>query len=456
MIMDKRIRKYIESVNEVSQTTFDPHGPGCVRIHLLPPKKIKPGVAWTIILNGQSVIPISFGWAVLLREFINAVNRSEKVDIDSDKLEGIIDETVANVLEVFPKPSVKLLKNDLKEIIKTLVTISKGEKPDVDIGYMTLAEYSKYMSAPHRMDVMVSSMSKDGCWHCNQKCIHCYAGHQEYANVSELSTDEWKKIIDKCREALIPQITFTGGEPTLRDDLIELIKYSEWFVSRLNTNGQKLTKEYCEELYEANLDNVQITFYSHDENIHNTLVGVQGYKKTLEGIKNAVDAKLSVSVNTPLCTLNSDYISTVKFLHENYGVTYFTCSGLILTGKAKDKESNAYRLTKEDILKSVKEAYAYAVDNACEISFTSPGWISDEELHNMRMSIPSCGACSSNMAITPNGYVVPCQSWLSSDVLGSMLNDNWKDIWESKRCKELRKENVLSNGICPLSQKEEI
>ena len=76
------------------------------------------------------------------------------------------------------------------------------------------------MSAPHRMDLMISSMEKDGNWNCNQKCVHCYAAGQKQGNQKELTTAEWKKIIDTCRAVCIPQITFTGGEPTMRKDLV--------------------------------------------------------------------------------------------------------------------------------------------------------------------------------------------------------------------------------------------
>ena len=113
---------------------------------------------------------------------------------------------------------------------------------------MSLKDYAKYMKAPHRMDLMISSMCEKGHWHCNQKCLHCYAGHQEYAIREELSTDEWKHIIDECKTACIPQLTFTGGEPTLRSDLVELVEYASWFVTRLNTNGILLSKELCKAL----------------------------------------------------------------------------------------------------------------------------------------------------------------------------------------------------------------
>lgn len=123
------------------------------------------------------------------------------------------------------------------------------------------------------MDLMVSSMEKDGAWHCNQKCLHCYAANQPLGAVKELDTDQWLAVIQKCRAAGIPQLTFTGGEPTMRNDLVSLVHAAQWFVTRLNTNGRMLTSALCRELADASLDSVQVTLYSADEAIHNTLVG---------------------------------------------------------------------------------------------------------------------------------------------------------------------------------------
>ena len=453
--MYKKVKDYIATIDGVSHTTFDPKGPGVVRIHLVPPEKIKLGLAWTVILNGQDVIPITFGWAVLLREFINAVNRRSGLAIEDEQIKEIIDEAVGVAKKVFDKTETKTLKGDLKQIIETLVKIARHQPISTTIEYAPLAKYARFMAAPHRMDLMISSMTKDNHWHCNQKCLHCYAAGQVGANVNEITTEEWKKVIDKCKAAMIPQLTFTGGEPTLRSDLVELIDYSKWFVTRLNTNGQLLSGELCNKLYEASLDALQVTFYSSKKEIHNLLVGANGFDKTVEGIKNAINAKLNVSINTPLCELNKDYIDTIKYAHEELGVNYFTCSGLILTGSATGDASSNTRLSRKAILEVLKEAKAYADNNNCEISFTSPGWIDEADLRKLKMMIPSCGACSSNMAIMPNGYVAPCQSWLSDDALGNMLTDDWQKIWNSRRCKMLRKQNANLNELCPLSGKIE-
>ena len=154
--------------------------------------------------------------------------------------------TVKRVHKVYPFVSSKRITGDIYRMMQTFKQVAYREPVEEEIGYMSLGEYAPFMRAPHRMDLMVSAMTKDGGWHCNQKCIHCYAAGQEQAEQKELSTHEWMKVIDKCRIAGIPQLTFTGGEPTMREDLVELVEHAKWFVTRLNTNGILLTKELCE------------------------------------------------------------------------------------------------------------------------------------------------------------------------------------------------------------------
>ncbi|MBR0416504.1 MAG: radical SAM protein [Firmicutes bacterium] len=439
-----------ENFDEVMHTTLNPEGPGAVRIHLIPPKieegEVQASVA---IINGQDVIPVNVAWAVVLSEFIKQVNKYDGRALSDDDVENILNETCSGVKKVYPLLPKKEIKEDVYLMMNSFTQIARGEAPDQEIGYMNLGDYAPHMRAPHRMDVMVSAMTKNGLWHCNQKCIHCYAAGQVHAEEEELSTEDWKKILDKIRAAGVPQVTFTGGEPTMREDLFELISHARWFISRLNTNGVKLTKEYCQELKNAELDSLQITFYSSDAEVHNKLVGAPQYDNTVSGIKNAIEAGLSLSINTPLCTLNRDYVKTLEFLH-GLGVIYVTCSGLITTGNALTEESESLQLNKYDLMKVLSDAVEYCYANGMEINFTSPGWIDQDFFESLGISSPTCGACLSNMAITPGGKVVPCQSWLSGDVLGDMLADEWTDIWESDACRKNREYSAKMEGLCPL------
>ena len=450
--MNFREWKYMKTnFTGVSHTTLNPRGPGVVRIHLVPPKHPlrEPSV---VILNGQDIIPVNPSWTVLLNNFIKQVNQHPDQPLTQEDLDQIVERTVAETCRIFPRTPRKTIHDDLDTMLRALMDVAYGRKPETEIGYLSLGEYAPSMTAPHRMDLMVSAMTKDGHWHCNQKCLHCYAAGQPEAEVKELTTAEWKRVIDKCRQANIPQLTFTGGEPTMRGDLAELVAYAQWFVTRLNTNGVNLKEDLARALYDASLDSAQITFYSSVEAAHNALVGAQNYHKTLAGLENALKAGLSVSVNTPLCSLNAgNYTETLKLLRD-MGVGYVSCSSLILTGNAREKGSQATQLTEKQLLDTLQAAAAYCAENEMELSFTSPGWVKEEALQALGLMVPSCGACLSNMAIAPNGDVVPCQSWLSAKPLGNLLTDDWKQIWNHPEAEKIRSFAAKMTHECPLKK----
>ena len=262
-----------------------------------------------------------------------------------------VDETVA----VYTRTPREQIRADLDAMLEAFRDIAAGRGTELPVRQMNLGEYAPYMVAPHRMDLMVSSMQKDGTWQCNQKCLHCYAANQPYGSTAELDTDQWLAVIQKCRAAGIPQLTFTGGEPTMRNDLVKLVRAAQWFVTRLNTNGRLLTTPMCRELYEASLDAVQVTLYSWDAAVHNELVGAPGFEDTVSGIRNALEAGLNVSINTPLCSKNADYRKTLEFIHD-LGVRYVTCSGLIPAGGAKTEKSRTTRLSTEQLTDTLRDA----------------------------------------------------------------------------------------------------
>ena len=445
------LKEYLKTCDETYHTTLDPESSGVVRIHLVPPKNPKPNIPWVVIINGYYLLPLQSAWAVLLKAFIQNLNDTKKGPLDEDEIKTLINKTVDIMKKIFKNTEEKYFKEDLSDMMQTFKDIAKGREPGEEIGLLSLAKYGKYMSAPHRMDLMISAMEKNQRWNCNAKCLHCYAAGEVLSKQEELDTDSFKKVIDKIKEARIPQITFTGGEPTLRSDLVELVEYSKWFMTRLNTNGILLSEELCQNLRKASLDSVQVTLYSYDENIHNMLVGGDHFKDTVQGIKNAIKAGLDVSINTPLCTLNKDYLETVRFA-QNLGIRYFSCSGLIITGNAKGDESKETRLSNEEISEIVFNANKYAKEKELDIQFTSPGWIDEDLLRKNKMQVPSCGACLSNMAICVNGDVVPCESWLKGDVLGNILKDDWKKIWKNKKTKEIRKQAMKEEGKCLLRE----
>ena len=439
MSLLNKLAQYREYKSGVKHCTFNPDGPGVVRIHLIPPKfSLFGNPSYILILNGYYLLPLGYSWAVMLSQFMKKVNDYDGKPISDEDYDIIFNEAVERTHRIYTTSRKTDIAEDLAYMLDIIFAVARGENPDVDIEKMSMRSYAKNMVAPHRVDLMVSAMTDEcGKWKCNQKCKFCYAAGEELSAGKELTTDEWKEAIDKLKDAGVPMVTFTGGEPTLRDDICELVDYAKWFVTRLNTNGVLLTKELSARLKAASLDSVQVTLYSHNAEIHNSLVGSEHHCDTVEGIKNAVEAGLDISVNTPLCKKNCDYLDTLKFVHS-LGVRFVTVSGLICTGTAENNHTS-YDLSENELYDIVKSAKEYCNENGMEMDFTSPGLIEKSKLEDLNMNVPSCGACLSNMAISPDGTVIPCQSWLNKNAgLGNILTDKFKSIWNNEFCVKLR------------------
>ena len=437
-------------LNRVRHVTLDPDGPGVVRIHLIPCTKPDRDTPFVAILNGQDILPLNLSWAILLTNLIEALQPHSGTELKDSDWSAINAQAVAATRKIYRKTEPLQIESDLQMMLDTLIAVAQGKEPPLHIQPISLAQYAPRMAAPHRMDLMISTMVKDNAWHCNQKCLHCYAANQPLSAVPEMDTDQWLAVIEKCRGIGIPQLTFTGGEPTLRQDLVKLVQAAQWFVTRLNTNGRMLTSALCKDLRAASLDAVQITFYSADEAVHNELVGVDGYTDTVNGIKNALAAGLNVSLNTPLCSLNKDYRATVEFVYD-LGIRYLTCSGLIPAGNAAESASKSVRLTPEELTEVLRPAMDFALSHGMEVNFTSPGWLDEDTLTGLGFTqIPSCGACLSNMAVAPDGTVLPCQSWLTGHGLGHILRTPWNRIWRSPGCCAIRMESARMKRLCQL------
>ena len=150
--------------------------------------------------------------------------------------------------------------------------------------------------------------------------------------------------------------------------------------------------------------------------------------------------------------LNKDYAATLAMAHE-LGIRYATCSGLIPAGSAQTPESRGTRLTTAQLTETLRQARAFADAHGMELDFTSPGWLSDDTLRELGFTqVPSCGACLSNMAIAPDGTVLPCQSWLCGPGLGNILHQPWRRIWNAAPCRIIRRQSAKMLHTCPLGE----
>ena len=307
------------------------------------------------------------------------------------------------------------------------------------------------VSAPYRMDLALT-------YGCNADCGHCYVGRPR--DMESLSTEEWKRVIDKLWDIGIPHVVFTGGEATLYPDLVELIRHAEdvGLVSGVLTNGIKLADEaYLQQLVDAGLDHIQITLESHDEKVHNQMVGADAWKKTVQGIKNAVATDVYTITNTTLTTLNAlDIEQTIDFLVD-LGIQTFACNSLIYTGKGP---SSGIGIPEEELEGLMVRVRDKAIAEGMRLIWYTPTQYCEFHPVELELGAKFCTAARYNMCVEPNGDVIPCQSYYSS--LGNMLRDDWKSIWNHPTAEGIRNRDwvmekcqtcddlPLCGGGCPL------
>lgn len=332
--------------------------------------------------------------------------------------------------------------------------ISPDTCPICDMDIETTVPFSAKPSAPYRMDLAIT-------YRCNNNCAHCYNGRPR--NYPELTTVEWFKILDTLWAIGIPHIVFTGGEPTLRKDLPELIRHAEanGQITGLNTNGRRLKDSaYVQELIDAGLDHVQITFESHIPGIHDFMVRHEGsWFETLEGIKNAVASKLYVMTNTTMLQNNAAAIpGTLEFL-GNLGLKTIGLNALIYSGHGKTVGTG---LSEEDLPSLLTQAQEITGRFDQRLIWYTPTQYCHFDPMDLSLGVKGCTAALYNMCIEPDGTVIPCQSYYEG--LGNILDADWKQIWNHDLAVSLRERKKTPTkctgcalfqecgGGCPLTE----
>jgi Fe-coproporphyrin III synthase len=133
---------------------------------------------------------------------------------------------------------------------------------------------------------------------CNLHCVHCYIEAKDEAQGGELTTAEAKTFIDDLAEFGAPVLLFSGGEPLIREDLMELGDYAvkRGLRTVISTNGTLITPEMAQRIKEANFSYVGVSL-DGVEATNDRFRGQRGaFRQALEGIRNCTEAGVRVGL----------------------------------------------------------------------------------------------------------------------------------------------------------------
>ncbi len=179
---------------------------------------------------------------------------------------------------------------------------------------------------------------------CNLKCVHCYAQSEDRDYPGEMSTEEGKAMIDDLAEFGAPVLLFSGGEPTIRKDLVELMLYAKSKGMRvvISTNGTLITPERAKQYAEVGLSYVGVSLDGGRET-HDLFRGLPGsFDKAIAGIRNARDAGIKVGLRMTINKRNWQDIPEIFKVMEEENIPRACFYHLVYTGRGSE-------LMKEDL-----------------------------------------------------------------------------------------------------------
>jgi len=393
-----------------------------LRLHL---RRGEQDMLW---VNGQNLLLLNKTASDFIENFIDIMTMHPE-SLDADRFKA---ELVSRMRLRYPQAPPEVLLRDFDNIYGNLLEIGKGSCPVSEVQLNTREVNPQKWTAPPRMDLALT-------YRCNNNCYFCYTGGPQ--KVTELDTAEWKRAIDTLWDNGIPQVVFTGGEPTLREDLVELVDHAKEFVTGLITNGRKLPG-LAQELKRVDLDYIQVSLESSNSQIHDRMVGVDGaWQETTAGIKAAMSAGLEVITNTTLTKDNIEsFVETINF-GKQLGLKTMACNTLLCSGRgtcSRQSDGVAVEQLKSALIKGKETASKAGI----RLEWYSPTCYKQFNPVEFGFGAKCCSAALYNMTIEPDGSVIPCQSWLK-DKVGNILKDPWENIWNHPVNINLREKKYL-------------
>jgi radical SAM protein with 4Fe4S-binding SPASM domain len=299
--------------------------------------------------------------------------------------------------------------------------------------YETTPYTFQYTTLPILAEIAVT-------YRCNNACVFCYAGcgssgctgaPRDVTGAREMTLSEVKRVIKIFRDdAKVPFFSFTGGEPLLREELEDMIRFARACGLQVNliTNGILASPERARALFDAGLRTAQVSIEAPDAATHDTLTARPGsFERTLAGIRCLQQAGVSVQTNTTVTAVNASMVARMPRFLKSIGVTRFAMN--LYLPSSVDELLVPYSRAGA-VIEAVKAAakaedmtfYWYSPIPHCHYNTIAHG-----------LGNKSCAAMDGLLSVSPSGDVLPCSSF--PEPMGNLLTTSFREIWFSERAR---------------------
>jgi radical SAM protein with 4Fe4S-binding SPASM domain len=256
-------------------------------------------------------------------------------------------------------------------------------------------------------------------YRCNLRCYYCY--QKSFTRTTEMSPKKWSSIINQLADNGTLYLTFTGGEPFVRKDFLDIVETARKldFGVSIITNGTLLTVQSVRRLASLGIMDIGISFLASRPDIHDTLSGSHGsFKKALASLERCNTAGIRTMIKHSVSSENFGEFVGLQKLADTTG-SHFECDCFVLPHEKGT--ISPYGLSKDQyclFLKKMK-AQAFSCTNKREI---------ESRLH--------CDAGRSVAGISPAGDVVACIQL--PIIFGNLNKSSFSGVWNSLQAKRFR------------------
>jgi radical SAM protein with 4Fe4S-binding SPASM domain len=240
----------------------------------------------------------------------------------------------------------------------------------------------------------------------------------------------------------------TGGEPFLRQDILEVLKElkDKGFDTYLLTNGILIDRDRAYALAELGLKGVQISIEG-PEDIHDSIRGAGSFSSTIKGIRHLVDAGIELTLNTTLSDINASHFAELAALASSFGASRLGFSRLVPSGGGSKLMG---RTLKKEALRDLYTKIFSLETKGLHIATGDPvaSQLREPSMEDGLNPWPAggCAAGVSGLTVLPDGTVTPCRRM--SVPIGNVRRDSLRELWTSSEILNSLRDKSRYEGRC--------
>lgn len=281
--------------------------------------------------------------------------------------------------------------------------------------------YSKPLIAPRKATWDITTR-------CNLRCQHC--SNKELSYGEDLTTEQVFSILRDLKDFGIQHLSFSGGEPLLRPDIVNILKETRelGIAVSLATNSTLVNADTASMLSKVGVDSIQ-TSIDGIGRTHDAFRGViHSFDRARKGIENLVHSDITVVVTTTVTSLNCSEIEKIIDLCLKMGVQAYVINDLIPVGCGRDLSEK--RLTDEmySFYSTFFAEKRSALKGKLDLLWGGVGTFENKKKDSERLIVQTrCLACFHRFNIAADGTIQPCN--LLPLNAGNIVTDTIEDIW---------------------------